>query len=50
MTDKEIIQGLLIYLEEAEINVTNLVKEVGMKNYKKFDEALQLAIAEYGSD
>ena len=50
MSDKEIIQGLLLYLEEKELNVMQVVKEIGMPNYKKFDAALQLAIEEYGKD
>ena len=50
MSDKEIIKGLLLYLEDTEINVSKLVQEIGMKNYKKFYEALQIAIDEYGKD
>ena len=49
MANEEIIEGLLIYLEEAEINVTKLVKEVGLKKYKKFQKALDEAIDEFGT-
>ena len=43
MTEKEIIQGLMIFLKDENINVTKLVKRIGLKNYKEFDEAMQCA-------
>ena len=44
MSNLEIIKGLLIMLEEEEIDVMALSKRVGFNNYKKFDKALNEAI------
>ena len=43
MDDKEIIEGLMIFLADEEINVTKLVKRIGFKKYKKFEKALHAA-------
>jgi hypothetical protein len=43
MTEKEIIQGLMLKLADENINVTTLVKRIGFKNYKKFDKAMNEA-------
>ncbi len=43
MNEKEIIQGLMLMLEDENINVTKLVDRIGFKNYKKFDKALNSA-------
>jgi len=43
MNEKEIIQGLMLMLEDEDINVTKLAKRIGYKNYKKFDKALNAA-------
>lgn len=40
MTEKEIIEGLMIYLHDHTINVTKLVRKVGVKDCKKFEKAL----------
>lgn len=39
MTDREIILGLMLMLEEDTINVSKLVNRIGYKAYKKFDKA-----------
>lgn len=44
MSDKEIIKGLMLMLEDENINVTKLVKRIGLKNYKKFEKAYQQAL------
>ena len=49
MANEEIIKGLLIYLEDVEINATKMVKKVGLKEYKKFYKALNEAIEEFGT-
>jgi len=43
MTEKEIIQGLMLMLEDENINITKLVQRIGFKNYNKFDKAYQEA-------
>jgi len=43
MTEKEIIEGLMLKLEDENINVTALVKRIGYKKYKKFEQAMQEA-------
>jgi hypothetical protein len=43
MTEKEIIQGLMLMLKDENINVTKLAQRIGLKNYKKFDKAYQEA-------
>ena len=43
MTEKEIIKGLMLMLAEENIDVMNLSKRIGYKNYKKFEEAMQEA-------
>lgn len=43
MTEKKIIEGLMLYLKNENINITKLIKRIGMKDYKKFDEAFQSA-------
>lgn len=43
MSDKEIIQGLMLMLDDENINVTKLAKRIGFKNYKKFEKALNAA-------
>ena len=43
MSDREIILGLMLMLEDENINVTKLVKRIGLKNYKKFWEAYSKA-------
>ena len=40
----EIIKGLMIMLEDENIDVMKLSERVGFKNYKKFDEALNEAL------
>lgn len=44
MSEKEIIEGLMLMLADEEINVTKLVKRIGYKKYKKFEKALNAAI------
>jgi len=44
MTELEIIKGLLLMLEEEEIDVMKLSKRIGFKNYQKFDKALNEAL------
>ena len=44
MSEKEIIKGLMLMLEDEEINVMKLSKRIGFKNYQKFDKALNEAI------
>jgi hypothetical protein len=39
LTDREIILGLMLMLEEDTINVSKLVNRIGYKAYKKFDKA-----------
>jgi len=36
----EIIKGLMLMLEDENIDVMKLSKRIGFKNYKKFDKAL----------
>ena len=43
MSEKEIIKGLMLMLEDEEINVMSLSKRIGFKNYKKFEKALEEA-------
>ena len=43
MNDREIIEGLMLMLEDEDINVTKLAKRIGYKNYKKFEDALHAA-------
>ncbi len=43
MSEREIIQGLMLKLEDENINVTALVKRIGLKNFKKFSKALDEA-------
>ena len=43
MTKKEIIKGLMLMLAEENIDVMNLSKRIGYKNYKKFEKALKEA-------
>jgi len=40
MSDQEIIAGLMLKLADEEINVSALVKRIGVKNYKKFEKAM----------
>lgn len=44
MSEREIIEGLMLMLAEEEINVTKLVKRIGLKDYKKFEKALHAAL------
>ncbi len=39
MTDREIILGLMLKLEEENVNVTKLVGRIGYKNYQKWQKA-----------
>lgn len=39
MNDREIIKGIMLMLEDENINVTKLSKRIGYENYKKFDKA-----------
>lgn len=43
MSDREVIQGLMLMLEDENINVTKLVKRIGFKNYKKFEKSMEEA-------
>jgi len=43
MNDREIIEGLMLMLEDENINVTKLARRIGYKNYKKFAVALEEA-------
>jgi len=44
MEDEEIIAGLMLMLAEEEINVMKLVKRIGLKDYKKFEKAMNAAL------
>ena len=39
MTPEEIIKGLMLKLEDENVNVMALSKRIGYKNYKKWDKA-----------
>jgi hypothetical protein len=39
MDTEEIIKGLMLMLEDENIDVMKLSKRIGYKNYKKFDKA-----------
>ena len=39
MSDREIILGLMLKLEDENINVSALVKRIGFKTYKKWQKA-----------
>jgi len=39
MTDREIIVGLMLKLEEENVNVLALSKRIGYSNYKKWQKA-----------
>ena len=43
MSEREIIEGLMLYLKDESIDVMRLVKRIGLKDYKIFDEAMQAA-------
>lgn len=43
MNETEIINGLLIYFDNSDINITKLVNDVGYSSYKKFQKALDEA-------
>ncbi len=43
MKKSEIIKNLLIGLDEIPIDVMQLTKKIGFKNYKKFEQALLYA-------
>tara|TARA_R110000822_G_scaffold2180_7_gene10605 strand:+ start:26 stop:175 length:150 start_codon:yes stop_codon:yes gene_type:complete len=43
MSKEEIIKGLMLKLANENINVTTLVKRIGFKNYKKFEQAMEEA-------
>tara|TARA_R110000796_G_scaffold58413_6_gene134975 strand:+ start:3496 stop:3639 length:144 start_codon:yes stop_codon:yes gene_type:complete len=43
MDELQIIKGLMLMLEDENINVMKLSKRIGYKNYKKFEEALNEA-------
>jgi hypothetical protein len=38
---KECIEGLKIYFDYANINVSSFIKNHGMKKYKKLDKSIQ---------
>ena len=43
MSEKEIIEGLMLMLEDENINVTKLVQRIGFKNYKRFEKSMEEA-------
>ena len=43
MSKEEIIKGLMLMLEDENINVMALSKRIGFKNYKKFEKAMDEA-------
>ena len=43
MSKEEIIKGLMLMLEDEDINVMALSKRIGFKKYKKFEEAMSEA-------
>jgi hypothetical protein len=43
MSPEEIIKGLMLKLENENVNVMKLVDRIGMKNYKKWDKAYREA-------
>jgi len=48
MSDKEIVEGLMLMLEDENINCTKLVKRIGFKKYQKFEKALHAAFKVIG--
>ena len=44
MSEKEIIEGLMLKLKDKNINVMALSKRIGFKNYKKFEKAYYEAL------
>ncbi len=44
MSKEEIIKGLMLKLEDENINVMALSKRIGFKNYKKFEKAYSEAL------
>tara|TARA_Y100001951_G_scaffold37687_1_gene29695 strand:+ start:409 stop:561 length:153 start_codon:yes stop_codon:yes gene_type:complete len=43
MSEKEIIKNIMLGLNKITIDITKLVKNIGIKNYRKFEQALQEA-------
>lgn len=43
MSDREVILGLMLKLEEENVNVMALSKRIGFKKYKKWEEAYEKA-------
>jgi hypothetical protein len=44
MTETEIIEGLLLYLGDKDINVMKAVDRIGYKKYKIFEKAMEEAL------
>ena len=43
MSEKEIIKNIILGLDEITIDISKLVKNIGIKNYRRFEKALQKA-------
>tara|TARA_Y100000310_G_C20161360_1_gene569325 strand:+ start:65 stop:217 length:153 start_codon:yes stop_codon:yes gene_type:complete len=43
MSEKEIIKNIVLGLDEITIDITKLVRNIGIKNYRKFEQALKEA-------
>jgi len=43
MSEKEIIKNIMLGLDEITIDISKLVKNIGIKNYRRFEKALQEA-------
>ena len=43
MSEKEINKNIMLGLNKITIDITKLVKNIGIKNYRKFEQALQEA-------
>ena len=48
MKEREIIEGLMLMLEEENINCSKLVKRIGLKKYQKFEKALNAGLEVIG--
>jgi hypothetical protein len=44
MSDREIIMGLMLKLEDEDVNYPRLIKRIGVEKFKEWDKAYEAAI------